>query len=150
MSLQKVRIRGQRSRSQRSKEVCAQFGHFQIVTPVWIQRWQQMMHKFWRGIEEVLYCFSRSSVKFWGHTGPKMPILTQIDHFQNATPVWIYLTLQYDAQCLKGHRRGALLLLKIIHQFQGHTGQEIDNFEPNWTLPECNHHLNSQMATNGA
>ena len=27
-----------------------------------------MMHKSWRNIEEVPYCFSRSSVKFQGHT----------------------------------------------------------------------------------
>ena len=30
-----------------------------------------MMHKAWRSIEEVPYCFSRSSVKFQGHTALK-------------------------------------------------------------------------------
>ena len=29
------------------------------------------MHKAWRSIEEVPYCFSRSSIKFHGHTGGK-------------------------------------------------------------------------------
>ena len=30
-----------------------------------------MMHKAWSSIEEVPYCFSRSSIKFQGHTGQK-------------------------------------------------------------------------------
>ena len=30
-----------------------------------------MMHKAWNSIEEVPYCFARSSVKFQGHTGSK-------------------------------------------------------------------------------
>ena len=31
-----------------------------------------MMHKAWSSIEEVPYCFSRSSVKFQGHTARKI------------------------------------------------------------------------------
>ena len=31
----------------------------------------EMMHKAWSSIEEVPYCFSRSYVKFQGHTGQK-------------------------------------------------------------------------------
>ena len=31
-----------------------------------------MMHKAWSSIEEVPYCFSRSSFKFQGHTAPKI------------------------------------------------------------------------------
>ena len=31
-----------------------------------------MMHKAWSSIEEVPYCFSRSSVKFQGHTALKI------------------------------------------------------------------------------
>ena len=31
-----------------------------------------MMHKAWSGIEEVPYCFSRSSAKFQGHMGQKI------------------------------------------------------------------------------
>ena len=30
-----------------------------------------MMHKAWCSIEKVSYCFSRSSIKFQGHTGSK-------------------------------------------------------------------------------
>ena len=32
----------------------------------------EMMHKAWSSIEEVPYCFSRSSIKFQGHTAKKI------------------------------------------------------------------------------
>ena len=32
----------------------------------------EMMHKAWSSIEEVPYCFWRSSVKFQGRTGPNL------------------------------------------------------------------------------
>ena len=41
-----------------------------------------MMHKVWCSIEELLYCFSRSFIKFQGHTG------WLIDDFN---PVWVRL-----------------------------------------------------------
>ena len=31
----------------------------------------EMMHKAWSSIEEVPYCFPRSSIKFQGHTEQK-------------------------------------------------------------------------------
>ena len=46
----------------------------------------------------------------------KSSILTQIGHFWTVTPVWIHWWLWNDAQSLKQHRRGALLLLKVTHQ----------------------------------
>ena len=42
----------------------------------------EIMHKAWRGIEEVPYCFSRSFVKFKGHTGKKKVDLALI---------WVFL-----------------------------------------------------------
>ena len=79
MSMQKVKVRGQRSRSQRSNPNLA-------VSC-------EMMHNAWSCLEEVLYCFWRSSIKF-----------------------------------------------------QGHTGQKIAHFDPNWAFPPCYCSLNSQMA----
>ena len=40
-----------------------------------------MMHKAWRSIEEVPYCFLRSSIKFHSHTGGKIDDLN---------PIWDY------------------------------------------------------------
>ena len=56
-SMQKVKVRGQRSRLQRSQANLTVY---------------EMMHKAWSSIEEVPYCFSRSSVKFQGHTALKI------------------------------------------------------------------------------
>ena len=55
-----------------------------------------MMHKAWRSIEEVPYCFSRSSIKFHGHTGGKIDDLN---------PNWDYLagrSYQIPQICLVG------------------------------------------------
>ena len=59
-----------------------------------------MMHKAWSDIEEVPYCFSRSSDKFQGHTEQKSPILTRIDRFRTITPVLIHQEIWDDAQSL--------------------------------------------------
>ena len=68
ISMQKVKVRGQRSRSHRSKPNLA-------VSGLWLQfeftDGYEMMHKAWGSIEEVPYYFSRSSIKFQGHTGQK-------------------------------------------------------------------------------
>ena len=61
----------------------------------------EMIHKAWSSIEEVRYCFSRSSVKFQGHTALKASNLTQIGRFRTVTPVWIHQWLRNDAQSLK-------------------------------------------------
>ena len=122
-----VHAKGQRSRSQRSKQFLSQFERLRNVTPVWIHRWlrndaqslkwhrtgallffevirqisrshgqkknqgfgpdlsvfgwqlqfefmdgNEMTHIAFRGMEEVPCCFSKSSIKFEGHTGWKI------------------------------------------------------------------------------
>ena len=61
--------KGQRSRSQRSRPNVA-------ISGLWLQfeftYGDEMMHKAWCYLGEVTYCFSRSSVKFQGHTATKI------------------------------------------------------------------------------
>ena len=61
--------KGQRSRSQRSRPNLA-------IPGLWLQfeftYGDEMMHKAWCYLGEVTYCFSRSSVKFQGHTATKI------------------------------------------------------------------------------
>ena len=83
-----------------------------------------MMHKAWCYLEEVPYCFSRSSVKFQGHTAKKWSILTQSGRFRTVTPVSIYQWLWNDAQSLKQHRSGALLIFKFIRQISRSHGKK--------------------------
>ena len=68
-SMQKVKVRGQRSRSQRSQPnltVSGLYLQFEFTYD------DEMMHIAWCCLEEVPYCFSRSSVKFQGHTALKI------------------------------------------------------------------------------
>ena len=67
------------------------------------------------GIEEVLYCFSKSSIEFQGHTGQKKsPILTQIERFRTVTQG---LTSQMD---LKRCTKLDVVYKKCPIVFQGH------------------------------
>ena len=68
-SMQKVKVRGQRSRSQRSRPNLTVSGlqlQFEFTYD------DEMLHIAWCCIEEVPYCFSRSSVKFQGHPALKI------------------------------------------------------------------------------
>ena len=67
MSMQTVKVRGQRSRSQSSTPNLAVSGlQFEFTYG------NEIMHTAGSSIEEVPYCFSRSSVKFQGHTALKI------------------------------------------------------------------------------
>ena len=143
-SMQKVKVGGQRSRSQRSTPNLAVSGPY-----LWFEFTydDEMMHSAWRCLGEVSYCFSRSSLKFQGHTAKKSSICTQIWHFRTVTPVWIHQWLRNDAQSSKYHKRGALLFFKVIYQIsRSHGIQKKIDFDPNWAFPNCNSSLNSLMA----
>ena len=144
------------------------------------------MHTAGSSIEEVPYRFSRSSVKFQGHTALKIvefdsdwgfpdcnsslntqmatkwctklgvalkrcpivfqghpsnfkvtrdktsPILTQIGRFR---------TIGRSQLSNPSDLPYSMLFIK----FQGHTGQKIADFDPNWAFPDCNFCLNSPM-----
>ena len=72
-----------------------------------------MMHKAWCCLEEVPYCFSRSSVKFQGHAAKKIIVFD---------PNWAFPDCNSSLNspmamkwCTK-HIRGALLFFEVIHQ----------------------------------
>ena len=64
-----VKVRGQRSRSQRSQPNLTVSG-LQLKFEFTFD--DEMMHIAWCCLEEVPYCFSRSSVKFQSHTALKI------------------------------------------------------------------------------
>ena len=58
----------------------------------------EMLHKAWSSIEEVPYCFWRSSVKFQGHTALQSVKFDPDWAFPGCvTPVWIHQWLRNDA-----------------------------------------------------
>ena len=90
-----------------------------------------MMRKAWNSIEEVSYCFSRSSIKFQGHMALKSSNLTLIGHFQTVTPLWIHQWLRNDAESLKWHRIWAILFFGVIHRISRSHGLKNWRFESN-------------------
>ena len=96
---QKVKVRGQRSRSQRSWPHWAVFGR--IVIPVWIHilRWNyaQILMMLRRGAMlflKVIRQISRS------HGTINRRLLTQIGRFRTVTPIWINWWILNDGQSL--------------------------------------------------
>ena len=62
-----------RSRSKvKVTEVTTQLNHFRTVTPVWIHIWWWNDRYSLTMLRRGAYCFSRSSVKFQGHTALKI------------------------------------------------------------------------------
>ena len=60
--------------------ILAWIERFQTATPVWIHWW--LWNSLWWSLEEVPYCFSRSSNQFLGHTGWKI---------NDFNPMWVRL-----------------------------------------------------------
>ena len=109
-----------------------------------------MLHKAWSSIEEVPYCFSRSSVKSQGHTALKM-----IEFHPN----WAFPdcnsslnTPMVTKWCTK-HKVWSRIeevpycLSRSYVKLQGHTALKIVDFDPNWAIPDCISSLESPMAT---
>ena len=105
-----------RSHGSKNRRIWPRLGVSRLKLKFEFTNGYEMMHKAWSGIEEVPYCFSRSSVKFQGHTALKIVDLTEIGCFRTLTPVWIPQWLWDDAQSFKYNRRGALLFFEVIHQ----------------------------------
>ena len=92
----------------------------------------EMMHKAWSSIEEVPYCFSRSSVKFEGHMALKI-----VEFDPNwAFPDWNSSLNSPMAMKCCTKLEAAKERYPIVFQFQGHSGQNITNFDPNWAFPD--------------
>ena len=76
-----------------------------------------MTRKAWSSMEELLYCsFQGHPSNFKVTWDPKLPILTQVGCFRTVTPVWIDLWQRNYVHSLKWHRKGVLLLFKVIRQ----------------------------------
>ena len=106
-----------------------------------------MMHKAWSSIEEMPYCFARSSVKFQGRTALK---IVDFD------PDWGFPDCNYSLKSPMGTKMMHRAWSSIVEvpycfsssyvKFEGHTALKIVKFDQNWAFPDCNSSLNSPMA----
>ena len=94
-----------------------------------------MMHRAWSSIVEVPYSFSRSYVKFQGHTAlktrwiwPKLGVSGQQLHFEFTDGN----EMLHKAWNSKGEVPYCFPRSSI--KFQGDTGQNITDFDPNWAF----------------
>ena len=94
-----------------------------------------MMHWAWSSIEEAPYCFSRSYIKFQGHTALK---IVECD------PNWAFpecnssLNSPMAMKCctkLETAKEIPYCFPRSSIKFQGHTVQNITDFDPNWAFP---------------
>ena len=106
-----------------------------------------MMHKGWSSIEEVPYCFSRSSVKFQCHTGHKI-----IDF----DPNWAFpdcksslnspMALKWCTKLDVVQKRCPINFEWHSSNFKATRNNKIANFDPNWAFPDCNSSMKSPIA----
>ena len=106
----------------RKSSIWTQIWHFRMVIPVWTHQGLEMMHKALSNIDMVAHCFSRSSVKFQGHTAQ---LIIDFD------PNWVFLDCNSSLNkpmtmkwCTK--LEAALERCPIV--FQGH----LSNFKVTW------------------
>ena len=106
--MQKVKIRGQRSRSQRSNPNFAVSGPYLQFEFTYDDK---MMQKACCSLGEVPYCLSRSTIKFQGHTAKK------IGYLHTITPVWIHQWLRNDTQTWCSIAEGPIVFKKSSVKF---------------------------------
>ena len=95
VSMQKVKVRDHRSRSQRGNPNLAFLGPYLSFEFTF---GNDMMHKVWCGKGETPYHFSRSSAIFQCHTGHKIAnFVTRSGRFWTVTPCFIHWWLWNDA-----------------------------------------------------
>ena len=91
-----------------------------------------MMHKAWSSIEEVPYCFWRSSVKFQGHTAKKI-VDFDLD--------WAFPDCNLQFEFTNGYEmlhKAWSSIEEVLYcywrssiKFQGHSAKKIVDFDPN-------------------
>ena len=107
-----------------------------------------MMHKAWSSIEELSYCFARSSVKFQGRTALKNRRI-----WPRLGASGLLLKFEFTSGYEMMHK--ALSSIEEVPycfwgssvKFLGYTANKIVDFDPNWAFPDCNSSLNSPMGT---
>ena len=96
-----------------------------------------MRHEAWSSIEEVPYCFSRSSVKFQGHIALKIVEFDSNCAFPDCnSSLNSPMAMKCCTKLETAKKRCPIVSQRSSIKFQGHTGQNITDFDPNWAFPD--------------
>ena len=130
MFMQMVKIRYQRSRSQRWKQILPQFGCFQTVTPVWIHRqlWNDAQSLKWHRRGTLLF----SKVIHQNIRTHEAKNEEFCSSFSVSSPIWIHGWLWNDTHRFQEHGGGVLLLLEAINQISKSHGPKPNDFDLMW------------------
>ena len=144
MSMQKVKVRGQRSRWLRSKHNLAVSGpqlQFEFTYD------DEVIHEALCSLGKVPYWFSRSSIKFQGHIAKK---------FVDFDPNWVFPHCNSSLNSLMAMEWSTMLeatwkMCLIVFQgcqsnFKVTRDKKMTNFDLNGAHLDCNSNLNSPMA----
>ena len=105
------------------------------------------MHIAWCCLEEVPYCFSRSSVKFQGHTALKIVEFDPDWAFPDCNSSLNTNGYEMMHKAWSSIEEVPYCISRSYVKFQGHTALKIVEFDPNWAFPGSNSSLNTPMAT---
>ena len=107
-----------------------------------------MKHKPWSSIEEVSYCFPRSSIKFQSDTCQKNSQFLPEFSISGLYLGQFEFTDGYEMmhKAWRDIQKVPYCFSRSSAKFQGRTGQKIADFDRNWEFPDCNSSLNSPMA----
>ena len=110
--------------------ILSRIEHVPTVTPVWIHRWvRNYAQSFKGGIEEVLYGFLRSSVKFQGHTFQKMADLVLIWAFLDDNSWFEFIDgYQMTQVAFRNMEEVLYCFTRSSVKIQGQTGRKIGDF----------------------
>ena len=141
-SLQKVKVRGQRSRSQ----VTTQLNRFRTVTPVWIHIW-------WWNDAYSLMLLRRGALLFF-------KVICQISrsHGSKNRRIWprlgfsgLYLQFEFTNGYKMMHKAWSSIeevpysFSRSSVKIQGHTALKIVEVDPDWAFPDCNSSFNTPV-----
>ena len=96
-----------------------------------------MRHDAWSSIEEVPYCYSRSSVKFQGHIALKIVEFDSNCAFPDCnSSLNSPMAMKCCTKLETAKKRCPIVSQRSSIKFQGHTGQNITDFDQNWAFPD--------------
>ena len=135
---------GQRSRSKRSKPNSTFLDRNSSLNSHMVMK---LMNKAWCCLEEVPYCFSRSSIKVQGHSAKK-------NHrfWPKLGISGLYFQFEFTNGYQMMHKARSSIVevpycfIRSYVKFQGRTALKIVEFDPNCPFPDCYSSLNSPMA----
>ena len=104
-----------------------------------------MLHKAWNNIEEVPYCFQGHPSNFKVTQDRKASILTQIGRFQIGLQLKFTDGYEMMHKAWSNIEEAPCCFSRLSIKFQGHMGQKIADFDPNWAFPDYNSSLNTPM-----